>query len=354
MKSSLTNFSGDESFCNLIGRKEVEFLSHSEIKAVYHDARILIMGAAGSVGSSLARTLAKSGIQNVFYFDRDETTLHDLSLEILNTAAADSGKCFLGDIRDPESIRSAFEFFRPTIVINAAALKHLAILELHPREGFLTNIVGTLNLARICKEQSIKQFINISTDKAANPTSILGKTKKLGELIIEECFYNSEIKYCSVRFGNVFASRGSVLETFIHQIQNKKPVTITDKKVSRFFMSHNEAANLVLSAGTLNKNGIYIQNMGQEVLIVDLVNRLSQYLNVTPEIQLIGLKNGEKITEELYDSEFEPTKLPNINRISHIPRLGLLKELRNLSPKDNLEAVVIINSLLANFVNETR
>jgi FlaA1/EpsC-like NDP-sugar epimerase len=354
MKSSLANLGGEESFYNLIGRNEVEFLPQSDIRATYLNARILIMGAAGSVGSSLARTLAKSGIQNVFYFDRDETTLHDLSLEILDTAAADSGKCFLGDIRDIESIRSAFEFFRPTIVINAAALKHLAILELHPREGFLTNVIGTLNLAKICGEQSIKQFINISTDKAANPTSILGKTKKLGELIIEESLHNSDTKYCSVRFGNVFASRGSVLETFIHQIQNKKPVTITHEKVSRFFMSHDEAANLVLSAGTLNKNGIYIQNMGQEVLIVDLIKRLSQYLNVTPEIELIGLKNGEKITEELYDGTFEPTKLPNINRISHLPKPGLSTELLKLAPKDNLEAITIINSLLANFVNETQ
>ena len=354
MKLSLANLSGEELFYNLVGRKEVDFLSQSDITAAYRYSRILIMGAAGSVGSSLARTLAKAGIQNVFYFDRDETTLHDLSLEILDTAAADSGKCFLGDIRDPESIRSAIEFFRPTTVIHAAALKHLAILELHPREGFLTNVVGTLNLARICREQGIKQFINISTDKAANPTSILGKTKKLGELIIEASFHNSDIKYCSVRFGNVFASRGSVLETFIHQIQNKKPVTITDEKVSRFFMSHNEAANLVLSAGTLDKNGIYIQNMGEEVLIVDLIKRLSQYFNANPDIELIGLKNGEKISEELYDGKFEPTKIANINRISHLPKHGLLTELLKLAPKDNLETLIIINSLLANFVNETR
>jgi FlaA1/EpsC-like NDP-sugar epimerase len=152
-------------------------------------------------------------------------------------------------------VKDVIEKVSPDVVIHAAALKHLVILERFPREGYLTNILGTLNVAELCVELGIKKFVNISTDKAANPVSILGKTKKIGELITEEAYNESSLRQCSVRFGNVFASRGSVIETFIHQIKNGLPVTITDEKVARFFMSHNEAANLVLAAASLKENG---------------------------------------------------------------------------------------------------
>jgi len=332
------------------GRKETSLLSDITIQEQFGSERILIIGAAGSIGSALATRLNSAKINNLFFLDRDESSLHELSLLLINKSAAHSEKFLIADVRDRHSIKNAIEIVQPTIVIHAAALKHLVMLEKFPREGFLTNVFGTLNVAELCVELGVNQFINISTDKAANSMSILGDTKKLAELLTEEVFINSDNKQCSVRFGNVFASRGSVIETFIHQIQNGMPVTITDNNVTRFFMSQNEAANLVLAAGSLKEAGTYIQNMGSEVRIIDVVSRIASYLKLPYSTNVIGLQGGEKLQEELYDGPVTSTKYPTISKSVHSVRKGLVEIIRNNIPENDVQARNILNLLVEKYI----
>ncbi len=337
-------------FTNIVGRSELQLLKDSDLKNFYGKDRFLIIGAGGSIGSALARRLVSAKISNVFFLDRDESSLHGLALELSDTAASHSSNCFIADIRDRQSVKDVIEQVNPTIVIHAAALKHLAFLERFPREAFLTNIVGTLNVAEICVEHRVERFVNISTDKAANPTSVLGKTKKLAELITEEVYSGTGLKHCSVRFGNVFASRGSVIETFVHQIKNRIPATVSDINVARFFMSHNEAANLVLASASFQESGTYIQNMGDEVLITEIVNRISKHLAIEPTIKIIGLNGGEKLHEELYDGPVLATKFESIVRSVHSFKSGLIKDVREFTPGNNLEALQQIETLTLKYL----
>ena len=336
-------------FKMVVGRSESEFLSNDDLQLIFNKSRILIIGAAGSIGSAIAKRLTKAKVSEVFFLDRDESGLHALALELSDTSASQSNNYFVADIRDRQGIGNILKAIKPQVVIHAAALKHLTVLEKFPREGFLTNIIGTLNIAELCLELGVQKFINISTDKAANPVSILGKTKKIAELISEEVFIGSSLKQCSVRFGNVFASRGSVIETFIHQLKNDIPVTITDPEVSRFFMSQNEAANLVLAASSLPESGIYIQNMGQQVKIIDIVNRIGNFLRIKPRIKIIGLQKGEKLHEELFDGPVSPTKFNEISRSEYSLKTGLVLEAKSNQPINNLESVQIIDSLVLKY-----
>jgi FlaA1/EpsC-like NDP-sugar epimerase len=340
-------------FSDVIGRSEVQLLTDDDLKSTFEKSRVLIIGAGGSIGSALATRLVTAGLEQIFFLDRDESALHGLALELSNTAASHSNKCFIADIRDKQSINDVLEIVKPSIVIHAAALKHLVMLERFPREGYLTNITGTLNVAEACLKHGVEQFVNISTDKAANPISVLGKTKKIAELLTEEVFANSDSKQCSVRFGNVFASRGSVIETFIHQISHGLPVTITDQNVARYFMSRNEAANLVLAAASLKVSGTYIQNMGEEVAIFDVVNKIAQYLSLVPTIKFIGLQNGEKLHEELYDGPTAPTKYGSISRSSHKIISGLVKEIKISNPVSNSDAIEQIDQLIKKYLQKS-
>ena len=350
MKIILNTNLEKELFELMVRRPEVNVLNNIDIKEGFNESKILIIGAGGSVGSALARRLSSAEINGVYFLDRDESALHGLALELSNAEAVRSESCFVGDIRDRQSIKDVIAQVKPTIVVHAAALKHLVTLERFPREGFLTNIIGTLNVAELCVEYRVEHFVNISTDKAANPTSILGKTKKLAELISEEVFLGSKLLQCSVRFGNVFASRGSVIETFIHQIKNDLPVTLSDHEVARFFMSHNEAANLVLAAISLKESGTFIQKMGSEILIMDVVNTIAKYLGKKPSIQIVGLKRGEKMHEDLYDGPVSKTKFDAILRSNHEIKKGLVKDVHKLAPLNNEEAIIRIERLVSSYL----
>ena len=337
-------------FEHVTGRTETSLLSNKDLDQNFRSDRFLIIGAAGSIGSAIAIRLDSANIQNVFYLDHDESRLHELSLLLSNKSAAQSNKYFIADIRDRCGVRNIIESIKPTIVIHAAALKHLVMLEKFPREGFLTNVLGTLNISEVCVELGVRQFINISTDKAANPVSILGYTKKLAELLAEEVCVNSKTKQSSVRFGNVFASRGSVIETFINQIQHNIPVTITDHNVSRFFMSQNEAANLVLASCTLQGGGTYIQNMGSEVKITDVVNRIASFFEISYSTNVIGLQKGEKLQEELYDGPVEDTKYPAISKSIHSPSKGLIEIIRDKKPANDEQSRNLLYELVNKFI----
>ena len=348
--NKLNTWTDSKFFEAVIGRPEIKMLSDENLQSHFKDSRILIIGAGGSIGAALSHRLEHAQIPELFFLDHDESALHNLALSLSNVSASQSHRYLLADIRDFCSIKNAIETVKPTIVVHAAALKHLVMLERFPREGYLTNIEGTLNLAIACRELKVNQLINISTDKAANPISVLGMTKKIAELITEEVFRDSNLLQCSVRFGNVFASRGSVIETFVHQIYNSLPVTITSLEVSRFFMSHNEAANLVLAAASLKESGTYIQNMGDEIKIIDVVNRIAKYAERSATIKIIGLQKGEKIQEELFDGPTSPTQFDEISLSIHELNPGLIREIQKNSPISHEEALIKIKKLMTHYI----
>jgi len=335
-------------FKEVVGRNENIVVSETDIYSYYQNKKIIIIGAGGTIGSSVARKLILSGVKNVYFLDRDESALHALALSISDSAASHSDKCIVADIKDLTGIKLIFEKYEPDLILHAAALKHLVILERFQREGFITNVVGTYNLLLAAKEYNVSQFINVSTDKAANPTSFLGKTKRITELITEMFNTENKMRTCSVRFGNVFASRGSVIETFIHQIENNIPVTLTDLLVTRYFMSHDEAANLILTAGIMSTNGVLVQNMGSEVLLTQIIENLSRYMNKEFKINIIGLQSGEKLREELYADLFTNTNIEEIVRIDIKKHPNLLTNLNScMNPDSNEQALIYTESLLS-------
>ena len=342
-----TEFSSPAFFEKIVGRTESETISIKEIDEYYSKSKILVVGAGGTIGSAVSRKLVEAQCEEVFFLDRDESALHALSLNLSDRAASHWERCVVADIKDYSGINSIFKTLKPDVVIHAAALKHLVILERFPREGFLTNVVGTLNLLKASEENGVKRFINVSTDKAAKPVSFLGKTKKITELLVSETSPTFSDYACSVRFGNVFASRGSVIETFVHQLSRNIPVTVTDENVARFFMSHNEAANLILAAGTLNQSATFVQNMGEEVKILDLVKRLAQSLKVDAQIHFSGLQPGEKLHEDLIDTDFDVTRYESIVKLEY-KKVTRLREVINEfgTVSSDKEALSLVEKLL--------
>lgn len=275
--------------------------------------KILITGAGGSIGSRLALSLSNIGGVDFLATDRDESALHSLSLKLTSTALFENDKFILLDIRDSVGAQMVVEKYRPTIIIHAAALKHLSVLERQPREALLTNVYGTLNLLEIAQKVGIKKFVNISTDKAAKPVSVLGQSKYLAELMTAHFKNILESDFTSVRFGNVFGSRGSVIETFVDQIRKGLPITVTHKDVKRYFMHPDEAASLTLKSLYLRYGDIHLFEMGDPVLIIDLITQIQKLLGGHSSLILTGLREGEKMNEDLFgDLEKKVQTLPSL------------------------------------------
>ena len=291
------------SYENVIGKSEMEFYIHEAITEALYSHKILITGAGGSIGSQIAATLATFPDLQFLATDRDENSLHSLSLKIMGTALFDSSQYRILDIRDSVGVEKIINEYKPTMVIHAAAFKHLAILEKQPREAYLTNFLGTRNVLTSAAKNGVKRFLNISTDKAANPVSVLGKTKYMTEILIADFRRKGFWEYTSVRLGNVFNSKGSVIETFTRQIKLGIPVTLTDPEVRRFFVKIEEAANLSLLAAVLNEGDVHIIDMGEPIKMMDIINRLMEILESKSEILIVGLRVGEKIKEELWSSQ---------------------------------------------------
>ena len=293
----------DITYENVIGKPEFDLDLHATLGGTLNSERILITGAGGSIGSKIASSIAQFPNLEMLATDRDENRLHSLSLEIMGTALFNSSQFKVLDIRDSTGVENMIHKFKPSMVVHAAALKHLAILETQPREAYLTNFLGTRNVLQSASKNNVNRFLNISTDKAANPISILGKTKYMAEILTTNFRRNGFNQYTSVRFGNVFNSKGSVIETFIRQIELGLPVTLTDLEVSRFFMKIEEAANLSLLAVTLNAGDIHILDMGEPIKLIEVIKKLSEILERKSEITIVGLREGEKIQEELWSIE---------------------------------------------------
>ena len=317
---------------DIIGRHPVDTQVES-IAGYLAGKRVLVTGAGGSIGSELCRQIAKFGPAELIMLDRDETGLQQSQLSISGNGLLDTKEVVLADIRDPEALRAIFEDRRPEVVFHAAALKHLPMLEQYPDEAWKTNVLGTQNVLDASKAVGVTTFVNISTDKAANPTSVLGHSKRLAERLTAWTADETGARYLSVRFGNVLGSRGSMLPVFTSLIEAGGPLTITHPDVTRFFMTIPEACHLVVQAGGIGSpSEVLILDMGEPVRILDIAERMIAMSGRDIGIVYTGLREGEKMHEELVglgESDNRPVH-PKISHTTvpalHPSQLGTARE----------------------------
>ncbi len=307
---------------DLLGRRQVQ-TDLSQIASYITGKTVLVTGAGGSIGQEIAKQVHHLGAASLVSLDRDESALHGLQLQIFGQGLLDSEDMVLCDIRDYDALKAVFEKHRPDVVFHAAALKHLPMLQRFPGEGWKTNVLGTLNVLRCADETGVAHFVNISTDKAAAATNVLGQTKRIAERLTAWYALKLNKPWLSVRFGNVLGSRGSVLISFKSQIDSGGPVTVTHPDVTRYFMTIPEACELVIQAGAIGHPGdVMVLDMGEPVKILDVAKRLIAESGKEVPITFTGLRAGEKLHEVLF-SEAEagaPTAHPLISGV-RIPAL---------------------------------
>lgn len=314
--SSLISEVRELSIEDLIGRHPVRLETES-ISDYLQDHVVLVTGAGGSIGAELCRQLARFAPRELIMLDRDETGLQATQLSISGHGLLDTNDVVLADIRDGAALMQIFAERKPEVVFHAAALKHLPMLEQYPDEAWKTNVLGTLNVLRAAQAAGVGAFVNISTDKAANPTSVLGHSKRVAEKLTAWMARETGQRYLSVRFGNVIGSRGSMLPTFRSLIDAGGPLTITHPDVTRFFMTIPEACQLVIQAGGIGRPGeVLILDMGEPVRILDVAKRMIAQSGKPIEILFTGLRHGEKLHEELV-AEGEGDERPFHPKISH-------------------------------------
>ncbi len=317
----------------LIGRDEVHVVS-PEAAATIKDKVVLVTGAGGSIGSELCRQVFGFAPRRLLMLDHDESNLHRLQLELFGEGLLDSDDCIVADIRDRERIDQVFADVKPDVVFHAAAHKHLPLLERHPCEAVKSNVAGTGNVLWAALRHEAERFILISTDKAADPTSVLGATKRLAELLVQQ-EQGGRTRVASVRFGNVLGSRGSLLTVLAEQMDRGLPITVTHPDMTRFFMTIEEAAGLVVEAARLADQGeVFVLDMGEPVRIVDVVRSFARLMNRhDPEIRYTGMRAGEKLNESLFSLHEDPqrTEHPRIFRTDLTdPAFGFHQKLRTL------------------------
>jgi FlaA1/EpsC-like NDP-sugar epimerase len=307
----------DLDVADLLGRRAVD-TDLGPVADYLAGKTVLVTGAGGSIGSELCRQIHRLGSCEVLMLDRDESALHAVQLSIHGTALLDAPEVILGDIRDTAMMRELMLARRPDVVFHAAALKHLAVLERYPDEAWKTNVLGTLDVIEAAELAGVSRFVNISTDKAANPTSVLGRSKRIGERLVADASPRGGGTYLSVRFGNVLGSRGSVLSTFTEQLASGKPVTVTHPDVTRFFMTISEAVQLVIQAATIGSPGeVLVLDMGEPARIADLAELLMTISGRRSPIVYTGLGRGEKLHEVLFGAG-EHDHRPIHPAISHV------------------------------------
>jgi FlaA1/EpsC-like NDP-sugar epimerase len=311
----------DVQVSDLLGRRQID-TDLAAIGDYLTGRRVLVTGAGGSIGAELCRQLHRFGPAELMMLDRDESALHAVQLSIHGRALLDSPELILADLRDAESIAAVFAERRPEVVFHAAALKHLTLLERHPAEAVQTNVLGTLNVLSAAAAAGVERFVNISTDKAANPISVLGWSKRVTERLTAHRSTVAAGTFLNVRFGNVLGSRGSVVTAFQAQIAAGGPVTVTDPDVTRFMMTVQEAVQLVIQAAALGAGGeALVLDMGTPVRIDDLARQLTAQAERPVDFVYTGLRPGEKLHEELFgDGEVDLRPLhPLISHVSVPP-----------------------------------
>jgi FlaA1/EpsC-like NDP-sugar epimerase len=327
---------------DLLGRRKV-VIDLQQISDYLVNRRVLVTGAGGSIGSELCRQLARFNPAELIMLDRDESALHEVQLSIHGRALLDTPQTVLADLRDETTINHIFDTRKPEVVFHAAALKHLPLLERYPLEAYQTNVLGTLTLLNAAQRTGVGVFVNISTDKAANPISVLGYSKRIAERVTAAVGQSAKSgKYMSVRFGNVLGSRGSVLMSFRDQIAKGGPLTVTHRGVTRYFMTISEAVQLVIQAGAIGSSGeALVLDMGTPVSIYDVAKQLVTNSGKPVEIEIVGLRAGEKVHEELFgDGEIDTR--PRHPLISHVPVESVDLGLLTPSPVDARETMLRI------------
>ena len=305
---------------DLLGRDPI-VLNNPLVNQHISGTCVLITGACGSIGSEIVRQVASYRASKIVLFDQAETPMHDIALEMRKDYPDADIELFMGDVRNRERVEEAFEKFRPQYVFHAAAYKHVPMMEINPTEAILANVMGTRNVADLALKYDVYKFVMISTDKAVNPTNVMGCTKRLAEIYCQSLFFDAQrsgkkTKFITTRFGNVLGSNGSVIPLFRRQIAAGGPVTVTHKDIIRYFMTIPEACSLVLEAGCMGHGGeIYIFDMGEPVKIYDMARRMISLAGLKPDIDIkiveIGLRPGEKLYEELLNDKEKTTATVN-------------------------------------------
>ena len=345
---------------DLLGRESIK-IKNSALSAEYDNQIILITGAAGSIGSEIARKVSHYHYKQLILVDNSESDLYDLEQEFKNNGVLNFLP-IIADIRDYKRLEQLFNEYKPKIVFHAAAYKHVPLMESNPYEAVNVNVIGTRNLAILSVKYSIQKFILISTDKAVNPTNVMGATKRIAELIINTLPDKGQTKFITTRFGNVLGSNGSVIPLFKKQIELGGPITVTHPEITRFFMTIAEACSLVLEAGAMGNGGeIFVFDMGKSIKILELaINMIILSGLRYPEdidIKITGLRPGEKIYEELlaFGENIKPTYHEKI-MIAKAKPLDLeninlnLNQLLNIrSNMKNIEIVSIIKNIVPEY-----
>lgn len=292
---------------DLLGRDEIQ-IDYGTISNQIDNKVILVTGASGSIGSEICRQLLSFSPKKVILYDQAESPIFELNVELERTFKFKNWEIVVGDIRNEQRLKRVFETFKPELVFHAAAYKHVPLMEHNPSEAVLTNVNGTKIMADMAVEYGVEKFVMISTDKAVNPTNVMGATKRTAEIYIQSLNKNTSTRFITTRFGNVLGSNGSVIPLFKKQIDQGGPVTVTHPEITRYFMTIPEACKLVLEAGTIGKGGeIFVFDMGESVRILDLAKKMIQLsgLELGKDIQIVysGLRPGEKLHEELFNDK---------------------------------------------------
>lgn len=315
---------------DLLGRAEIK-INMNEILAASHGKTVLVTGAAGSIGSELCRQIATLGIEKLILFDSAETPMHNIRLELEARFPQLKFIPVVGDVRVRQRVEMVFRVYNPTVVFHAAAYKHVPLMEENPCEAVMANVLGTRNVADLAVEYGVERMIMVSTDKAVNPTNIMGASKRLAEIYIQSLGLaiatgkvEGVTRFITTRFGNVLGSNGSVIPRFREQIEKGGPVTVTHPEIIRYFMTIPEACRLVMEAATLGRgNEIFVFEMGQPVKIADLARRMIELAGLKVgediEIEYTGLRPGEKLYEEVLSTK--ENTLPTTNEKIHIAKV---------------------------------
>jgi FlaA1/EpsC-like NDP-sugar epimerase len=324
----------------VLGRESVQVLEFERIAgSAYCGKRVLVTGAGGSIGSELVRQVSALSPAAIAILDKDENSVYELEQDMRLTKPRIAMEPLIADVRDAGRLRSVFHDFRPQVIFHAAAHKHVPLMEIHPCEAVLNNVGGTRNVLALAAEFHAEQFVFISSDKAVNPANVMGATKRIGELLVHASLGSSTVHFACVRFGNVLGSRGSVVPLFQKQIASGGPVTVTHPDVVRYFMTIQEAVQLILCAGTLaRRGGIYVLDMGNPRNILDLAREMILLSGLEPEKDvktiITGLRPGEKLTEELVapSEKLLPTRFEKLSLIEAPPcgELSLLYDIDRL------------------------
>ena len=345
---------------DLLGRDEIS-LDTSSLKGFFNNRVVLVTGAGGSIGSELCRQIANHGPGALILFEQNEFNIYQIEMDLKNKFPNQKLVSILGDVRDREIVKQVFEMYRPHIVYHAAAYKHVPMVEKNPYEGVKTNVLGTKNVAEFAGEFSSTNFVLISTDKAVNPTNIMGATKRVAEIAVQLVGKkNPKTKYSIVRFGNVLGSSGSVIPLFKKQIEEGGPITLTHESIERYFMSIPEATRLVIQASEIGNGGeIFVLDMGSPVKIIDLARKMITLSGMKEgrdiKIKIVGLRPGEKLYEELLADKEETvtTSIPRVRiakvRDSAETNKQLIEQLMALNQKD---LVTSFRETLRNIVPE--